>query len=109
MRIIDLDHLTDQGKVHNLAGRERGENARAHFDLDNLDGLEEPVSVKIPDHVYGLSSSFFLGMFSRSIRNAGSQERFLQKYKFDVTDEVMQQIMHGLSRWSAIADKRDDA
>ena len=36
-QIINLDELTDNGRVHNLSGRALGESARAWAQIDKLD------------------------------------------------------------------------
>lgn len=65
-----------------LAGRDRGERARKEEKLDSLDRAEEvEVTVVIPEHIYSVNSSFFLGMFDRSIRALGA-EGFRRRYKF---------------------------
>ncbi|GGF57718.1 hypothetical protein GCM10011332_09000 [Terasakiella brassicae] len=99
--MINLEAMTNDGKVHNLAGKERGENARDNFSLDSIDTQEENVTIVIPEHVYAVSSSFFLGMFSNSLKSLGGKEAFLQKYKFDSTPLVLKQVLHGIERWES--------
>lgn len=64
-------------------GRERGQKIREQFALDRIDKIDQKVVVNIPANTYSINSSFFLGLFGRSIRNAGSREEFLQKFTFD--------------------------
>jgi len=98
---INLMDVTDNGRVHNLSGKGHGENVREHFDLDRLDEEDGCVEVIVPNDIYAISSSFFSGMFSRSIQNLGGEERFLEKYIFRSHPELMRQIYHGLSHSSA--------
>ena len=65
-------------------GRERGQKIREQFALDrDIDKTDKKVVVNIPTNTYSINSSFFLGLFGRSIRNAGSREEFLQKFTFN--------------------------
>ena len=96
--VIDLNDVTEGGTIHNLAGKERGESVRKHFALDEIDHSDESVVVMVPEELYGISSSFFLGMFSPSIERLGGEEGFLEKYRFDADTYLMQQILHGIRR-----------
>ncbi len=98
MNTIDLDLVANRGAVRNLAGKPRGEDARRQFKLDELDVLPGEVRVSVPDYVYAISSSFFLGLFSQSVVRLGSAEAFLNHYRFSADESVMQQIRHGLDR-----------
>lgn len=94
---IDLGLLTDAGKVHNLSGKERGEQARKKFGLDTVDESQEDVVVVVPDTVYSLSTSFFLGLFSPTVEAIGD-DGFRRKYKFSATPLILQQVDYGLER-----------
>lgn len=95
---ISLDAVANKGQIRNLAGKPRGEHARAAFGLDEMDRMSGVVTVEIPDYIYAISSSFFLGLFSRSVTALGGAEGFLDHYRFRASDVVMRQIQHGLDR-----------
>lgn len=80
LRNIDLADYNSQG-VRVYAGRDRGEAARAKARLEEADNAGDSVSVKIPDDVFSINSSFFLGMFADSIRKLGEVE-FRRRYAF---------------------------
>jgi hypothetical protein len=96
MTEINLAVLTNDGQVHNLAGHDRGTNARAKFELDKLDESAERVTVVVPEDIYLLSPSFIQGMFARSVQKLGGREAFLNHYGFDATSLVMTQIESGI-------------
>lgn len=95
---LDLGLLTECGAIHNLAGKPRGVNARQEFHLDSLDHADGPVNVSVPSDIYAISASFFLGMFSQSVEALGGKERFLDHYRFDANDVVMEDIARGIER-----------
>ena len=78
-RVSLADYNTPGIKV--FAGRDRGEAARKAAGLDALDSAGEFVEVIIPDDVFSINSSFFLGMFGNSIRTLGEMD-FRQRYSF---------------------------
>lgn len=98
MTEINLDAVANKGQVRNLAGKPRGEAARVAFHLDEVDHASDVVTVEVPDYIYAISSSFFLGLFSRSVVALGGIEGFLNHYRFRASDTVMRQIYHGLDR-----------
>lgn len=98
MITIRLHELTDNGATRNLAGKERGERAREHFKLNQLDQQPDEVEVEAPDYLDNISSSYFLGMFSPSIEKLGGEEGFLKKYKFTATQHIRRAITHGIAR-----------
>ena len=85
--IVDIRLLT-QGEVRNLAGHERGLAARERFGMQRLDEDAAPVAVVFPDHFRQVSSSFFQGMFSASVRRLGSVDAFFNHYRFDAPAHV---------------------
>ena len=78
-----------------IAGRQKGAAARDQFELDNLDGGDEQVLVKIPESVISLNSSFFLGMFGKSIKALG-REGFQKKYVFECAPILQEDIDSGI-------------
>lgn len=84
---IDILRLT-KGEVFNLAGHERGLAARTFYDVEQLDREEEPVEVRFPDNFRQVSSSFFQGMFSASVRRFGTVDGFFEHYRFNAPAHV---------------------
>ena len=97
MTMIDLGRLT-QNRVRNLTGHERGGEARSFFELDTLDTNREPVYVRAPDDLDAISTSFFQGMFAKSVKHYADSSSFLEHYRFDVEPFIMEQIIRGIDR-----------
>lgn len=97
--MIDLAPFTQNGKVRNLSGKDRGVAAREKFRLDDLDSAAKVVHVKIPEYVYSITTSFFCGMFADSYTELG-ETAFLEKYVFDAQESLMPQIRQGIERCS---------
>lgn len=95
MTEIKFSELTAEGKVRNLVGHERGEDARDRWTLDKLDQDDESIDVLIPAELLTLSSSFFQGMFAQSVKRLG-REGFLDHYRFHASPIVMQQVKDGI-------------
>ncbi|WP_172492006.1 hypothetical protein [Gluconobacter oxydans] len=98
MTVINLGLAAKEGQVRNLSGKERGEEARSFFGLDDLDNSPSPVTVEVPDYIYAISSSYFLGLFSKSVLSRGTAENFLDHYQFDADASIMKQVSHAISR-----------
>jgi hypothetical protein len=80
-RRIELAKYTDRD-AGVLAGRGRGEAVRKAEKLSEIDSdAAARVEVVIPEHVFSVNSSFFLGMFTLSIRRLGPDE-FRRRYLF---------------------------
>ncbi len=77
---IDLSHFADK-PTRVYAGRDWGKAARQQARLDELDGQDVVVEVRVPPDVYSVNSSFFLAMFGPSIRALG-EEAFRARYQF---------------------------
>lgn len=97
METINLEELT-KGEVRNLTGHERGNAARELFGLDRLDNAGEPVHVIVPDELDAITTSFFQGMFARSVRSFENAEAFLASYQFDASPSILQQVHRGIDR-----------
>lgn len=85
-----------------FTGRERGKKARAQFKLDNIDTQEEVVNLDIPDEVYSVTSSYFLGFFGDSVRTLG-REGFKKKYVFKAPKHISDKLEDWITR--ALRDK----
>ncbi|MES3628848.1 MAG: hypothetical protein PPP56_01640 [Longimonas sp.] len=83
MKVIDLDdHRDSDAPV--LSGRPRGKAVRESTCLDVIDDQEDNIVIRIPQDVYLVASSFFLGMLGPSIRKLGEEE-FRKRFSFEGT------------------------
>ncbi len=83
-----------------FAGREAGHACRRFFKLDELDKVGTQIKVTIPEEVYSVNASFFLGMFGDSIRRLG-KDRFRSQYHFvgkGISRTLNSGIRHALDR-----------
>lgn len=89
-KTIDFNKI--EGPVY--TGRSRGEHLRQDLQLDNIDTVGDIVNVIIPEKIYTISSSFFLGLFGPSIVKAGSKESFYSRYRFQ-SPSFIKEVMDG--------------
>ena len=89
---INLCELT-QGEVRNLAGHDRGLEARTHFKLDQLDESDESVEVTLPKDFRAISPSFFQGMFAKSVHHFESASAFFEHYQFDAPLHIRSRLI----------------
>ena len=83
-----------------FVGLEAGHACREFFKLDELDKVGTEITVTIPQEVYSVNSSFFLGMFGDSIRSLG-KDRFRSQYHFvgkGISRTLNSGIRHALDR-----------
>jgi len=92
--IIDFEKLG--GPVY--IGRDRGMAERAKYNLDEVDKSDQCVTVKIPESTYSINSSFFLGLFGKSIKYAGSSEKFREKYVISAPKEINDNLENYIER-----------
>jgi hypothetical protein len=79
--LINLAEFSSNG-VGVLAGRALGDAARKKYKLDLLDlDSNAHFEIQIPEFIYSINSSFFLGMFADSIRALGESE-FRRRFHF---------------------------
>lgn len=98
MPTIDLGRLTGNGRVHNLSGKTKGQDARRDLGIEGLDKEIEPIIVVIPDEIYAISPSFFLGLFSQSLSHFGSRDAFMRHYLFKADSVIIGQIEDGIQQ-----------
>jgi hypothetical protein len=96
-QMINLEQVRSESKVHILSGRDKGDHWRIAFKIDELDQNEETVHVRVPEDVYLISISFFLGLFGDSVRHFGST-KFLEKYLFEGNDDILPQVEDGIKQ-----------
>lgn len=86
--IKSIDLTVPTGK-RILSGKEVGINLRDQYKLDDLDNQNGFVEVNISVPV--VTSSFILGMFSKSMKKLGI-ENFFEKYHFNARDDIIRNI-----------------
>lgn len=97
MKKINLtEGIENIEKMIVISGRDLGKKQRAILQIDGLLNESEPVEVIIPDNICSINSSFFLGVFGDAVRSCGSEEAFLEKFKFKCSDYVMKTIKNGI-------------
>lgn len=73
-----------------FTGRQRGKDARKKLGLDSMpEG--EACSVLVPDDVYTITSSYFLGLFGPSVRSLGRDE-FLDRFDFQAPPHISDKL-----------------
>jgi len=98
MTILNLNDLTQDGRVHNLTGRDLGRRARENMHIAELDASDQTIEVQIPEHVFLITPSFFIGMFAASVAGLGSVDAFFEKYEFTSPPQVLRQIQDAARR-----------
>lgn len=68
-----------------LFGRDFGAKVREKLKLDKIDKTEEQVTITIPNDIWALNSSYFIGMFEKSVQCLG-EEKFRKKYLFQCSN-----------------------
>src|SRR5436305_1573620 len=81
-----------------FTGRRNGIAARGRLRLNDLDATDAVVTVRLPPDTYALNSSFFLGLFGKSVRAAGSREVFRSRFRFEVPSHLETAIDVGIER-----------
>ena len=103
---LNIDSFLKGKPVRNLSGHERGVAAREFYGLDELDTVDEEIIFIISPDVDAIASSFFQGMFSKSVHELLGDEGFLNHYKYRANPSVFHQIEQGIRR---IITKRGSA
>ncbi|MDC8854236.1 hypothetical protein [Shewanella algae] len=90
---IDLSKLA--GRVY--VGRPNGSKAREYYKIDALEKEEKyPINIKFPSNAKTLTSSFFLGMFGKSVREAGSKKVFFERFTFNAPKKILAEVNLGV-------------
>lgn len=87
---IDLKHFKrKESKV--FTGRPEGQKVRKDLKLDEIDKNDIVVNILIPNDTLSVNSSFFSGMFQKSLSTLG-ETQFRKKYQFICRKEVIIKI-----------------
>lgn len=92
---INLQDKISAGSII-LSGREKGEQLREKLQLLQLEDTESQIEIVIPDSIVSFNSSFFLGLFTPSIKKYASKEKFLEKYVFKCDEFIRKDIEDGI-------------
>ncbi len=90
--MADSVKIVIKSKASVLSGKPKGEATRKDYNIDKYDNSPDEVQVIIPNHIIVFSSSFFLGLFSESIKKCGGKRAFLEKYIFQAPPAIMDRI-----------------
>jgi len=93
---INLQDKISNGSII-LSGREKGETLREKLNLDQLEQDNDEVVIVVPDSIVSFNSSYFLGLFTPSIKKYKSKEKFLKKYKFECDEYILKDIEDGIT------------
>lgn len=91
---IDISTINNK-KYKVLSGVELGKTARKYFNLDLLDSQKNLVEFYVPDDVFSVNSSFFSGMFQKSIKTLG-EKTFRKQYSFACDEIIRLNIENGI-------------
>lgn len=103
MNIIKINNVISQTTTV-LSGRPEGEKARANLKLDEIESNDNQYDVLIPERIRTFNVSYFLGLFSISIKILG-ESKFREKYKFylenngqklDLSETIHEDIEEGI-------------
>lgn len=84
-RRINLGRWRGSAENRVISGQDAGIAARKASKLDLLDRIKEKVIIEVPNDLFAVTSSFFLGMFTASIRALGG-DKFREHYEFQGKD-----------------------
>lgn len=94
MFTIDLKQYIQNKKV--LSGRDNGVNLRKRLEIDKIENENDEIKIIIPQDVFALNSSYFLGWLGKSVRDLG-KENFEKKYLFECNEIVKLNIEDGIN------------
>ncbi len=84
---MDLNEARTPPDSGLLSGRDSGLATRKRFQVSRMDRSPGVVTIIIPDEVFSMNTSFFLGLFGDSVRALG-EEAFRAKYHFVCDEEI---------------------
>lgn len=91
---IDISKF--DGKAHRvLSGADAGEDMRKRCELDRIDREEQQIVLEVPEDVISLNSSYFSGLFQKSLVLLGEQ-KFREHYQFQCTGLIRENIEDGI-------------
>lgn len=94
MDIINISEIGGK-KYKVLSGVELGQKARKQFNLDLLDSQKNIVTILVPESVYSVNSSFFSGLFQKSLIQL-KEKAFREQYIFECDEIIRKNIENGI-------------
>ena len=96
--IIDItENIKNRDSIIVISGRNLGKEQRKSLKIDEKINKYEIIEVVIPNNIYSISSSFFLGMFGDIVRNYKTKEKFLEKFIFNCSESLKNNINDGIN------------
>ena len=92
---FDLKKYRTKG-VKIFSGRERGKLVRENMKLDELDLETVIIEIVFPADILTMTTSFFLGLFGKSVRASGSENLFREKYMISGTEQILLDTTDGI-------------
>lgn len=84
------------GRKHKvLSGATPGNEMRALCKIDELDKMEEQARFIVPEDVFSLNSSYFSGLFQKSLKTLG-EIKFRERYHFQCSEIIRENIEDGI-------------
>jgi hypothetical protein len=80
-----------------LTGRDSGEELRSKLELDKIEDEIAVINITIPDRIVSFNSSYFLGLFTPSVKKYKTKEEFLKKYNFKCDKWILKDIDDGIN------------
>jgi hypothetical protein len=96
-KIFNLGDFRTYAGAKVFSGRPRGEEVRRQLGLTALDAAHELTIIQIPDDVYTLNMSFFLGLCAESVIAYGPEE-FAKHYIFEGPEVLIKDIPEYISQ-----------
>jgi hypothetical protein len=96
IKIINLSNHIPSASII-LTGRDPGEELRSKLELDKIEDEIEVINISVPDRIVSFNSSYFLGLFTPSIKKYKTKEEFLKKYKFKCDKWILKDIDDGIN------------
>ena len=96
---INIDNYISSKSII-LSDRDKGELAREKMQLEQLEKEYKKIIIVIPDRIVSFNSSYFLGLFTPSIKYLGGRVGFFNKYEFVCDSLIMEDIEYGIQEAS---------
>jgi len=80
------------------SGRERGSSLREKLGLDELDKESAVIEIVVPEDTYTITSSFWLGLLSPSVKFFGTKEKFFDQYCVRLPDRFQGKFQYCVER-----------
>ena len=87
---ISLGGKDENVKV--LAYRNRGQDAREKFKLDELEDKYDKIIINIDPSILSFNGSYFIGLFADSTTKLKTEEEFRKKYEFKADEYILADI-----------------